>query len=226
MQANWWKILGILLVFYSIIGGLLIDVPARGILNETIRNTYYHIPMWFSMMALMTVSIVNSIRYLRTEDEKYDRLANESVQVSLMLGTLGLLTGMVWAQFTWNSFWTNDVKLNGTAVSLLIYLAYTILRGSLDDEQKRGKVAAVYNIFAFVLMILFINVLPRLTDSLHPGNGGNPAFSQYDMDNTMRMVFYPAVVGWILIGWWITQLRVKLNQIEKHLLLNGSKSKP
>ena len=58
---------------------------------------------------------------------------------------------------------------------------------------------AIYNIIAFVMMIVFIGVLPRMTDSLHPGNGGNPAFGNYDLDSNMRMVFYPAVIGWILM---------------------------
>jgi heme exporter protein C len=72
----------------------------------------------------------------------------------------------------------------------------------MDEEQKRGRVAAVYNIFAFVLLMVFLMVYPRLNkvDSLHPGNGGNPAFSGYDLNSSMRLVFYPAVIGWIIIG--------------------------
>jgi heme exporter protein C len=62
-------------------------------------------------------------------------------------------------------------------------------------------------------MIVFIGILPRMTDSLHPGNGGNPAFGSYDLDNGMRLVFYPAVIGWILMGWWIATLRVRLDRL-------------
>ena len=97
---------------------------------------------------------------------------------------------------------------------MLTYLAYIILRGSIEDEHRKAKVAAVYNIFAWVMMILFIMVIPRLNDSLHPGNGGNPAFGSYDMDNTMRIVFYPAVIGWILIGAWITSIKIRIKNID------------
>lgn len=222
MKGKWWKFLGVTLVLYAIIGGFLIPVPKLPILNETIRNTYYHIPMWFAMMILMTASLINSIQYLSSEDLKKDLIASESTNVALFLGILGLLTGMVWANFTWGTPWTNDVKLNGTAVAILIYLAYIILRGSLQDETKRAKVAAVYNIFAYVMMMMFINVIPRLsgTDSLHPGNGGNPAFGSYDMDNTMRAVFYPAIIGWTLVATWILDLRLRFKKIEHKLLYN------
>jgi heme exporter protein C len=64
------------------------------------------------------------------------------------------------------------------------------------------------------MMIVFIGILPRMTDSLHPGNGGNPAFGNYDLDSNMRLVFYPAVLGWILLGIWISQLRFRIKSIE------------
>jgi heme exporter protein C len=93
-----------------------------------------------------------------------------------------------------------------------------VLRGSMPDEQKRARVSAIYNIFAFVMMIVFVMILPRMSASLHPGNGGNPAFGKYDMDNTMRTVFYPACVGWILIGIWVFQIRVRIEKIKRKLL--------
>jgi heme exporter protein C len=53
-----------------------------------------------------------------------------------------------------------------------------------------------------------------MTDSLHPGNGGNPAFGNYDLDSNMRLVFYPAVLGWIILGIWISQLRFRIKSLE------------
>jgi heme exporter protein C len=100
---------------------------------------------------------------------------------------------------------------------MLIYLAYLVLRGSLEDEQKRARIAAVYNIFAFVLLIVFIGILPRMTDSLHPGNGGNPGFNNYDLDNNMKLVFYPAVLAWILLALWIANLRLRISRLKENL---------
>jgi heme exporter protein C len=112
--------------------------------------------------------------------------------------------------------------LNGAAISILIYMAYVVLRNSMDEEQKRARVASVYNIFAFVMLIVFLLVYPRMNkvDSLHPGNGENPAFSSYDLDSNMRLVFYPAVAGWIMMGMWLANLSyraaiLKYNQLRK-----------
>ena len=65
------------------------------------------------------------------------------------------------------------------------------------------------------MLIPLIFILPRLTDSLHPGNGGNPGFNVYDLDSQLRIVFYPAVVGFILLGIWITDIKLKLSKLNK-----------
>ncbi|MBI1222799.1 MAG: ABC transporter permease [Bacteroidetes bacterium] len=216
MKKNWWKFLGAALVFYSVIAGLLNPVPRLDILNESIRNLYFHVPMWFSMIAMLTASFVMSIIYLGNQKKKFDIRATEFTYTGMMLGLFGILTGMIWAQFTWGFFWTNDPKLNGVAIGMLIYAGYYILRQAIEDHEKRARVSAVFNIFAYPIFVVLIFVLPRINDSLHPGNGGNPGFSKYDLDDGMRMVFYPAVLGWILIGTWIATLRTRIKKLELH----------
>ena len=214
MYKSWWKILASVLVLYTIIGGLLIEVPRLPILNETIRNLYFHVPMWFSMVILYLISVIYSIKFLNSGNEKDDLIALESVNTGIICGFIGLATGMMWAKFTWGTFWTNDPKLNGSAIATLMYLAYIVLRSSIEEDQIRAKISAIYNIFAFPAMIVLLFILPRLTDSLHPGNGGNPGFGGYDLDDKMRLVFYPAVLGWILIGVWIMTIRYRIRILE------------
>ena len=228
IKQYWWKILGILLVFYTIFAGLLGEVPRLDILNETIRNLYFHVTMWFGMMALLFMSMVYSIQQLNNNSMEADNKASSYADAGILLGMLGIFTGSVWARFTWGAWWVNDPKLNGAAISLLIYFAYLILRGAIDEEQKRARIAAVYNIFAFVMLIVFLMIYPRMNnvDSLHPGNGGNPAFGAYDLDARMRMVFYPAVIGWILIGAWIAQIISRMQQIKRNMLFRQMNLKP
>ncbi len=220
MKKNWWKLLAVVLVLYTVVAGLLLPVPALNILNETIRNLYFHVPMWFAMMVILFISLWHSINYLRGNSMQSDLIANQAAQTGILAGALGILTGSVWAKHTWLAWWVADPKLNGAAVTMLIYVAYFILRGSIDEEQKRARISAVYNIFAYVMLIVFLMILPRMTDSLHPGNGGNPGFGGYDLDNNMKMVFYPAVLGWILLFTWIFTLKVRFEKLNRKKLFN------
>jgi heme exporter protein C len=214
MRQLWWKILALLLLAYVLVGGLLIDVPRRDIINESIRNLYFHVPMWFSMIFLFFASCVYSIRYLQQGRIEDDIKSSALVNTGIFFSVLGMSTGMEWAQYTWGAAWANDPKQLCTALAMLIYFAYLVLRGGIKDEDKRAKISAVYNIFSFPLMLAFIFILPRMVDSLHPGNGGNPAFSKYDLDNNMRMVFYPAVIGWGLFGFWLATLLIRTRLLQ------------
>lgn len=222
MQKTWWKILSVVLLVYTFTAGLLLDVPHLPALQETIRNLYFHVCMWFCMMILFTVSVVNAIRYLRTLNLKYDIYSRQYATVGIVFGILGYATGTIWMSYTWAdpnnpafqsfSAVAREPKLIGAAIALLIYFAYMILRDSVNDMDKRARISAVYNIFAYAMLFPSIWIVPRILPSLHPGGqSGNPALDTKDIDERMRLVFYPAVLGWTLLGVWITTLKIRLS---------------
>jgi heme exporter protein C len=213
-HSGWWKFLAIGLLVYTYIMGFKGTVPEMPILHETIRNLYFHVTMWMAMLVLMFCNAVYSIKYLGSSNRYHDIVAEECARAAMVFALAGLITGMIWANFTWGAPWVNDPQLNGTAASMLIYAAYFILRNAIQDDNKKARLASVYSIFAFVMMFVFIMVLPKMNDSLHPGKGGNPGFNKYDLDSNMRMVFYPAVIGWTLLGVWMMSLRVRIKKIE------------
>lgn len=217
-MKNWLKILAVAILVFVHTAGLLLDVPRLDILNETVRALYFHVPMWFGMVLLFGFSVFYAIRYLKNPLSENDRKSVEYANVGLVFGILGMITGMLWANYTWGSPWHGDPKQNGAAIALLVYMAYFVLRGSVENHEQRARLSAVYNIFAFAAMIPLIFIIPRLQDSLHPGSGGNPGFNAYDLDNRMRLIFYPAVIGWFLIGLWITSLRIRYKRLEENNL--------
>lgn len=206
------------LLIYTVVAGFLGGVPAKPILNETIRNLYFHVAMWMSMMIFFIVSVVYSVRYLRGFSAELDRKAVEFARTGVLFGVLGLVTGMVWASNTWGEAWSNDAKQMGAAIALLIYFAYFVLRNSINNWDQRAKISAVYNIFAFAMLFPSIWIIPRMVDSLHPGGMGNPAFDTKDIDSRMRMVFYiGAIPGWTLLGIWVTTLRLRYLSLQEKL---------
>ncbi len=227
----------IVLLFYTVIAGFNVfnldafAVPRKDVIQESIRNLYFHVCMWFAMMILFTVSVVHAVRFLRSNDLRYDILSRQYAGVGILFGLLGYGTGIIWASFTWadpnqssaSSFSSiaKDPKLIGAAIALLIYFAYLVLRDSVNDIDKRARISAVYNIFAFAFLFPSIWIVPRILESLHPGGDGNPALNPQDMSAQMRLVFYPAVIGWTLLGVWIVSVKVRLQLIkEKTVLLS------
>ncbi len=218
IRLHWWKLLGVLLIVYAIVGGLLFEVPDLPVIRQSIRNIYFHVGMWFGMLFILAVGLVYSLRFLLSGRPEDDLKALSAVNAGLLFGVLGLLTGMLWAQFTWGHFWVNDPKLNGAVVGVMTYLAYILLRSSVDDRDKRARLAAVYNVFAFVLFFVFIMILPRTAgSSIHPGVDGNPALATGDLAPEMRKVFYPAMAGWFIMAWWLFTLVFRTRRLQEEL---------
>jgi heme exporter protein C len=142
-----------------------------------------------------------------------------------VFGILGYATGMVWASYTWAdpnnpatasfSEIAKEPKLIGAAIALLIYMAYLVLRQSISDLDQKARISAVYNIFAFAFLFPSIWIIPRILPSLHPGGEGNPALNYKDVDARMRVVLYPAIIGWTLLGVWIVNLKVRLTLLKE-----------
>lgn len=220
LRKKWWKALCILFVFSTLLVGLFMPVPARPNLNESIRNYFFHPPLWVAMMTFFTTSLIYAFKYLRGGNMRHDLVSKEFAYTGLFFGLLGLCTGMFWAKYTWGAYWTGDPKLTGTVIGLLIYSAYTILRGSFTDMDKRAKVSAVYNIFAYVMLFPTLFIIPRMMESLHPGGTGNPAINPSDVDRRMFIIFWTlAVPGWVLLGCWITSLKIRMGKLRDEELL-------
>lgn len=229
MYKSWWKILSVVLLVYTIIAGFLIPVPRNPQLQETIRNLFFHVCMWFGMMILFIISVVQAIRYLRSNILKYDLASRQYAGVGILYGLLGYLTGSIWMSYTWvdsnKKFYESfdsiarEPKLIGAAIALLVYAAYLVLRDSIQDIDKKARISAVYNIFAFAMLFPSIWIIPRLLPSLHPGGSeGNPALDPGSASANMRLVFYPAIAGWTLLAVWIVTLKIRLKIIQDQKL--------
>jgi heme exporter protein C len=225
IRQSWWKILCFILLLYTCTYGFIVEVPTpSGVpLHQTIRNLFFHVPMWIAMMVCFTTSVVYAVKYLRKQNPIHSIYSTEFARTGTFLGILGLITGMIWAHYQWGKAWSGDPKQNGAAIAVLIYFAYFVLKGSLLDEEKQARVGAVYNIFAFFMLFPMIWILPRLTESLHPGglgSEGNPGLNPKDTTNAMRSVMYPAFIGWSLLGVWITTLFIRTEIINQKKIHN------
>ncbi len=224
LRSTWWKMLAVIMLAVAFTAGFLIKVPQIGNLYQSIRNLFFHVPMWFGMMTLLTVSVVYAIKYLLNPTSQNDIYSAEYAKMGVLFGVLGIVTGAIWANYTWGEPWSNDPKQILAAVALLIYAAYFILRNSIPDMDKRAKIAAVYNVFACAMLIPTLWIIPRMVESLHPGGQGvegNPGVNGKDLDPIMRMVFWPAVVGWTLLGVWITTLKIRVSLITEKKFANA-----
>lgn len=237
-----YKTLAVVLVLYALVRGLTLSLkmPEASIdqLGQSARNLFYHVPLWFCVMALMGVSVYHSVRFLRmvapdntnrpplSKALIADAAAREAARVGILFNILGLLTGMIWERVTWganepdgsfSAWWVWDPIQVCALISLLIYAAYFLLRSSFGDGEQRARISAVYNLFAFATLIPLYYILPKMLDGLHPtaagsdAGGGSFIFKKGGVSNDMRAILYPGMIGFILLGVWLYELRLRIS---------------
>ena len=217
-----YKLLALVLLSYTALAGFLLTLPRVEGLEQSSRSLFFHLPMWFAMYTMMLVSLGWSIAYLRGNRLAADRRARESALVAVFFGILGLLTGILWSRVTWGqtlpdtdpaAWWVWDPKQTGALMALLIYAGYLVLRSSVDEVSERARVAAIFNIFAFATIPALTYIVPRSLQGLHPGAEGDTL----DFDQAYRQVLYPAFLGFILLAFWLLELRVRLSDLRTRL---------
>ncbi|MBB6098183.1 heme exporter protein C [Deinobacterium chartae] len=114
--------------------------------GQLVRIMYLHVPTaWVSYLAYGGTMIF-SLAYLFTRQRRFDRIAAASAEIGVLMTALTLFGGSLWAKPTWGTYWVWEPRLTTTALGLAIYVAYFIVRGLIEDPQRRARVAAVIGI--------------------------------------------------------------------------------
>lgn len=208
-----WRILLFLWIAIAMIVAL-VQAPLVPVLEETTRVLYFHIPSaWITVVALGW-SMLNSVLYLWKRDLKYDDHASAAAELGLIFCVSATVTGSLWAKAMWNAYWNWDPRETSIFFLLLIYSAYLALRGSIEGEEKRARLSAVYSVIAFVAVPFLVFVVPRMYEGLHPDPIIN-ARGKVDMDPMIRWCFTAMLVGFTGLYVWLQSLRVRVTRLER-----------
>jgi len=141
--------------------------PDEKTMHAIQRIFYFHVPSAICSFVAFFIVFIANFAYLSTRQPKWDWLGVAGAEVGVMCSTIVLITGPIWAHPVWGIWWTWDARLTSTFVMWLLYMAYLLLRGFLDDPQRKAMFSAVFGIFAFldVPLVYFSN---RLWRTQHP----------------------------------------------------------
>jgi heme exporter protein C len=196
------------------------ELPLIPGLEDKARIIFFHVPMaWVTTLAFLT-SLFFAIRYLWKKNVLDDIRSSSSAGLGFVFCILATVTGSLWAKFNWGSFWNWDPRETSIFVLLLIYGAYFALRSSVEGEEKRATLSAVYAIIAGATAPFFIFVMPRIVEGLHP-NEAIVSRGKLSMNPTMLVIFLSSLAGFTALYFWILRLRVRIEQLDNKLHEKG-----
>jgi heme exporter protein C len=172
--------------------------PVEAMQGPAQKILYIHATAAFVALylAFVLMAIAGAL-YLWLKDEKLDRVAESAAEVGLVFTTVVLVTGPLWGKTIWGAWWTWDARLTSTLFLWFIILAYTLLRGAVEDRARRARYSAVLGILA-ALLVPFIHLSVYMFRTLHP----MPIVlkpSAPSMPSEMQVTFLAAFVAFVLL---------------------------
>ncbi|WP_420594826.1 cytochrome c biogenesis protein CcsA [Deinococcus sp.] len=131
-----------------LLAGLWLSLTAPLDANQgaLVRLMFVHVPTaWLSYLAYAGTGLFGLL-YLIKREGRYDRLAMSSAEIGVLFTVATIVGGMLWAKPTWGTYWVWDARLTTTALSLVVYGAYLLIRGLIDDPERRARVSAVIGV--------------------------------------------------------------------------------
>jgi heme exporter protein C len=194
----------------------LIYAPTEAVMGDVQRVFYFHVATaWVGLMGFMAAGVAG-IAYLVTKDPKWDTYEVAAVEISLVFFFITIVLGSIWARPIWNTWWTWDPRLTTAAVTELIYIAYFMLRQSLEDPDRRARFGAVYTLIgAISAPITFMAI--RLFRTIHPvvvGNGDPNAQGGFSMTGDMKLAFFFALFAFTIIFIDLFWNRIRMGQLQ------------
>jgi heme exporter protein C len=215
------KVLDILAPIAVLVAALLVFLyaPLETVMGAVQKIFYFHVSAnWAGMLGFLAAAGFG-IALLRTGNPRWDEMAPAAVEVGMIFSVIGILTGMIWARPTWNTWWTWDPRLTTITIMELVYAAYFILRSAIDDPERRARFAAVYSILGVISVPLtFFSI--RFSRTIHPvviGNSDPTALGAFDMTPRMGVTFAVSLVAFTLLFADLLWRRARLEHMARRV---------
>ena len=179
---------------------VMLYAPIELTMGRVQKVFYFHVAASWTGMLGFLVATVAAIAYLKTNVLRWDTASLAGVEIGMVFIALGIISGSIWARPVWNTWWTWDPRLTTTLIMELIYSAYLLLRGGVDDPIRRARLSAVYAIVGFTSVPLtFISI--RVFRTIHPVLVGSsdPSLGTFAMSPRMQAAFFGSLAAFTLL---------------------------
>jgi heme exporter protein C len=192
----------------------LVQAPQDALQGDVQRIMYLHLPSILTAYLSFFLVFIGSCLYLWKREKRDDNLAHSAAELGVLFTALTIIEGSIWGKPTWGVWWTWDARLTLTAILLLIYSGYLILRSLIEDEDRAALSAAVLGIIGF-LDIPLIHMSVYWWRTLHqPPSILRPDKLPWEnVHPAMLTALAINFVGFLLLYFYLLSLRLRLGEV-------------
>ena len=203
-------------------GMVFFYAPVERTMGNVQRLFYFHVAsLWVGAVAFF-VALYAGVAYLRKPQKKWDTIAVATIEIGLVFLTMGTVAGSIWGKPAWNTYWIWSPRLTTVTVAWLTYMAYFMLRGAIEEFDRRARFSAIYAIISFATIIMaYISI--RILRDIHPvvfggtlesAQGASQGLQEFSGVDSLKMVVTLNVCilafTFIYAAWMANRYRLQL----------------
>jgi heme exporter protein C len=193
--------------------------PTEKYMGHVQRIMYFHVPSAMAAFVAFGVVFAVSLLYLFTRNKLWDQIAVSSAEIGVLFTTLVLVTGSLWARPVWNAWWVwDDPRLVTALILWFIYIAYLMIRGSIDGEERQRSFSAMFGIIGFIdVPIVYFSV--KWWRTIHPKViDENGVYMPPEMAFTLFYSIVTFLVLYIALLWYRIDYERLKSRVQTHKL--------
>ena len=210
-----WTSLGALATILLALYFGIFDSPADYQQGETVRIMYVHVPAAWMALFAYTVMALASGSFLIWKHPLADLSAQAAAPIGAGFTAIALVTGALWGQPMWGTWWGWDARLTSVLILFFLYLGYMALVNGFDDPERGSRMGAILALGGFV-NVPIIKFSVDWWNTLH-----QPAsISRLDapaIDTSMLIPLLLMAIGFKLFFISILILRIKIHLLKKRI---------
>ena len=173
---------------------------------------YFHMPVAIVSFVALAFAAFYGIRFLMTREQRFDTCSRVAMEISLLFVIFTMITGDLWTRFEWGVWWTWEPRLTTYLILMLIVIAYFVMRGAVDDPERRAAYSGVISIIALVDVPICMMITRLIPSSVHPVVAREGGMAP-DMAATVLIV----MVGMFLVAFALYRLRFRQARLAERL---------
>ena len=176
--------------------------------GSTVKIIYLHVPSALMAINVWLMMLVTSLVWIIRRHHVSALAAKAAAPIGVVMTLIALITGAIWGQPMWGTWWAWDPRLTSFLILFLFYLGYIALWEAIEDNDTAADLTSILCLVGSVFALLSRYAVNFWNQGLHQG-----ASLSLDKEKNVADVFYQpllfCIAGFVLLFTALLLLRTR-----------------
>jgi len=184
--------------------------------GSSVKIIFLHVPAALIAINTWFVMLVSSLIWLVRRHHISALIAKAAAPIGLIMTLIAIITGMIWGQQMWGTYWAWDPRLTSFLILFLFYVGYQTLWGAIENPDAAADLTSILCLVGTVFAILSRYAVNFWSQGLHQG-----ASLSLDKEEHVHSAFsnplYICIIGFIFLFFTLVIVRTRTEIMRRQI---------